>query len=373
MTNDGFERATLELLELSGILCKKSVTNKKGIIIDKWNLTTNYEEKRMYLCMDGLSLERYRSLERNLINQPITFSDEYEQKITFKKALHRVTEIPGPLHMAFHMCQCLYIIYSDFLKHCQKIVGWKKLNFLKVSESFRLCKALLFLVLEESERLMWDIYLQDQSKIILEKQSVYPEKEFCVWLAVDFTTFVEDMVCKSTDERRKLLASYIIAVREFKMFWESIRVGDRLYQEYSVLQFIGCFLLMKKHVYVELCLNAIEREYNDIDYRSLMDIRINSCVKYRVGTTSNGELHTTVALDEMQENVNGWTKRIVMDNDENSWLNHSHNVTLARKCMSFVDGEYKTNYLYFDRQDQEMEIEHGRKVIVPLLSYQGRR
>ena len=123
MTNDGFERATLELLELLGILCKKSVTNKKGIIIiDKWNMTTNYEEKRMYLCMDGLSLERYRSLERNLINQPITFSDEYEQKITFKKALHRVTEIPGPLHMAFHMCQCLYIIYSDFLKHCQNIV-----------------------------------------------------------------------------------------------------------------------------------------------------------------------------------------------------------------------------------------------------------
>ena len=114
-------------------------------------------------------------------------------------------------------------------------------------------------------------------------------------------------------------------------------------------------------VFFELCLNTIEREYNDIDYRSLMDIRISSCVKYRVGKNSNGELHTAVALDEMQENVNGWTKKIIMDNDENSWFNHSHNVLLACKCMSFVDGEYKTNYLYIDRQNQDMEAERGRK------------
>ena len=70
---------------------------------------------------------------------------------------------------------------------------------------------------------------------------------------------LEDMVSKSTDEGRKLLVSYIISVRDFKMYCESIRVGDRLCQEYYVLQFIGCFLILKKHVYVELCLNAIER------------------------------------------------------------------------------------------------------------------
>ena len=120
--------------------------------------------------------------------------------------------------MALHMCQCLYIIYSDFLKRFQTIVGWKKLNFLKVSESFRLCKALLFLVLEEAERLMWDIYIHDKSDTIKEKESAYTDKVFCVWLSVNFTTFVDDMVSKSTDERRKLLASFIITVREFRMF-----------------------------------------------------------------------------------------------------------------------------------------------------------
>ena len=85
MTNDGFERAILELLELAGIMRKKSVTTKKGSTIDQWCLTQKYKEKKMYLCMDGLSLERYRSLERNLINQPISFSNEYEQKLPSKK------------------------------------------------------------------------------------------------------------------------------------------------------------------------------------------------------------------------------------------------------------------------------------------------
>ena len=92
-----------------------------------------------------------------------------------------------------------------------------------------------------------------------------------------------------------------------------------------------------------------------------MHIRINSCVKYRVGKDSNGKWCTAVALDEMQENVNRWTKKIVMDNELGSWQRHSPNVTVARKCVSFIDGEYKKNYLYLDRINRDEEIEHGRK------------
>ena len=244
------------------------------------------------------------------MNQNFLFSEEYKQKIISKKALGRVVQIPGPLHMAFHMCQCLFTIYSDFLKNCQVVVGWKKINFLKVSESFRQCKALLLLALDEAERLMWDIFLKDKSDIILKREDSHPDKVFCVWLAQYFTTFVEDMILNSSDERRQLLASFITSVRMFKIFWDSIRTGDRLYQEHAIIKFIGVFLLLKKYVYVDLCLNAIEREYHDIDYESLMHIRINSCVKYRVGKDSNGKWCTAVALDEMQENVNGWTKKL---------------------------------------------------------------
>ena len=56
MTNDGFERAILELLELAGILWKKSVTTKKGSTIDKWCLTKTYEKKDVF--MHGWTITR---------------------------------------------------------------------------------------------------------------------------------------------------------------------------------------------------------------------------------------------------------------------------------------------------------------------------
>ena len=178
------------------------------------------------------------------MNQSFSFSEEYKQKIISKKALGRVVQIPGPLHMAFHMCQCIFTIYSDFLKNCQVVVGWKKINFLKVSESFRQCKALLLLALDEAERLMWDIFLKDKSDIILKREDSHPDKVFCVWLAQYFTTFVEDMILNSSDERRQLLASFITSVRMFKIFCDSIRTGDRLHQEHAIIKFIGVFLLL---------------------------------------------------------------------------------------------------------------------------------
>ena len=102
----------------------------------------------------------------------------------------------------------------------------KKINFLQVSESFHQCKALLLLALEEAERLMWDIYLKDKSHIIIKREESDTEKVFCVWLAENFITFVEEMISNSTDERRKLLASFITSVRVFKTFWDSIQTGN---------------------------------------------------------------------------------------------------------------------------------------------------
>ena len=59
MTNKGFERAILEILELAGILDSTQFENKKEKLIDIWELIDNYQEKKLYLCMDGLLFERY--------------------------------------------------------------------------------------------------------------------------------------------------------------------------------------------------------------------------------------------------------------------------------------------------------------------------
>ena len=100
-------------------------------------------------------------------------------------------------------------------------------------------------MLDEAERLMWDIFLKEKSDIILKREESDTEKVFYVWLAENFTTFVEEMISNSTDERRQLLASFITSVRMFKIFWDSIQTGNRLYQEHLIIKFIGVFLLLK--------------------------------------------------------------------------------------------------------------------------------
>lgn len=71
--------------------------------------------------MDGLSLDRHRSFQTKLTNLPLNFTDSFKQSLVFQKALSRVIEISGPLHMAFHMLQCVYIIYSGMLKLLQAL------------------------------------------------------------------------------------------------------------------------------------------------------------------------------------------------------------------------------------------------------------
>ena len=108
------------------------------------------------------------------------------------------------------------------------------------------------MALDEAERLMWDIFLKEKYDIIQKREDSHPDKVFCVWLAQYFTTFVEDMILNSSDERRQLLASFITSVRVFKIFCDSIRTGDRLYQEHAMIKFIGVFLLLNIYIYMSI-------------------------------------------------------------------------------------------------------------------------
>ena len=78
--------------------------------------------------------------------------------------------------------------------------------------------------------LIWGIFLKDKSDIILKGEESDTEMVFCLWLAQNFTTFVEDMISNSTDERRQLLPSFVRSVRMFKIFWDSIQTGNQLLQ-----------------------------------------------------------------------------------------------------------------------------------------------
>ena len=77
-------------------------------------------------------------------------------------------------------------------------------------------------------------------------------------------SYIREIIKISTDKRQKYLASFIVSVMQFQMFWESICCGDRIYQEYAMMKFLGVYLLLKKHQYEEITLSTIERESRDI-------------------------------------------------------------------------------------------------------------
>ena len=118
--------ALIEVMTMCGLLVDKTKIDSTGKKKPKWNIAEDYEERTMYLCMDGLSLDRHRSLEKRLASLPLSYVDAFEQSLDFQKALSRIIEIPGPLHIAFHMCQCIFNIYTPFLSVLQSILQWKR-------------------------------------------------------------------------------------------------------------------------------------------------------------------------------------------------------------------------------------------------------
>ena len=76
---DGYGMAIIELLCLSGILLQISKHNN----VTTWELNKKWEGKTLYLCMDGLSLDRHRSFRRNLTNLPFSFDKAFRQSIIF--------------------------------------------------------------------------------------------------------------------------------------------------------------------------------------------------------------------------------------------------------------------------------------------------
>ena len=99
--------AVIEMLVLVGILVESS--NDNGTIM--WKTSPDYEERMLFLFVDGLSFDRHRYFVKQLTKIEATFLDNHKQCIEFQKALSRVKEVSGPLHIAFHMLQVIFNVY----------------------------------------------------------------------------------------------------------------------------------------------------------------------------------------------------------------------------------------------------------------------
>jgi hypothetical protein len=144
--------------------------------------------------------------------------------------------------------------------------------------------------------------------------------------------------------------------------------GDFLIMEEIENDFCGVFLLMGKTKYYELCLSQMERRYSDISQSELNEIRINASCRYR--KDNKNKVYVMHVLDEMMENVNGWTKMLPLGADQDSWIEHSPNVMVARRCLNFVNNECRRGLINFedavnDNHDLQPQEHEYSKYIQP--------
>ena len=116
-------------------------------------------------------------------------------------------------------------------------------------------------------------------------------------------------------------------------------------------KWIGVHLLSGKHKCVENYLTGMETEYQEISNTTLQEIRMNISCRYHAGCDSKENQFPQHPLDEVQENVNAWTERILLGPDEISWKVHSPNVACAHMCVDFEASEYvQSNLDYSDKK-----------------------
>ena len=348
ITTDGYAKCIIELMSLHGILVKGSSDddNHKWILGPKWN------EKTIILCLDGLSLDRHRGFYNKLIKIPLSFTNAYKQSLTFQKALTRVIEVSGPLHTSFHMLQVIYIVYKCILKTSQHCIGWKKLKFGKVSECYKPCIYLLDILFEEVYRLLLFRYLStnhDDFVTALSDKSIEHSAEILsIEVTMGFEKFIEEGIKTTTDQRWKLMLCFYKLALRFKLYEQSMKSGDAVAMEAIERDFCGIFLLLEKNNYVEIVLSQMEKKYSHVNYKQLQEIRINSSCRY-FQNQKNKHYYSMHVLDEVMENVNMWVKGLPLGDNEESWVLHSPNVTLARKCLQFDKVEYRRGLINFDK------------------------
>ena len=89
----------IEILCLSSLLIH--LVSDHGV--ESWELCKDWNNRQVYLCMDGLSLNRHKPFQRKLTNLSYSYDKVFKQSLIFQKALTRVVDMLGLLHIVFHV------------------------------------------------------------------------------------------------------------------------------------------------------------------------------------------------------------------------------------------------------------------------------
>ena len=142
-------------------------------------------------------------------------------------------DISVPLHIAFHMLQSIFIVYKDMMKWAQNVLGWKKVNVNKVSESFDMCRQLCMLTLQETERLTIDSFLVEYEDQLSLLTNALNRDSIGVTIISMYNTYAHDM--ESQDDRRLYLKGFIIMSTQFRNYWTATRRGiESQWRQYKI-------------------------------------------------------------------------------------------------------------------------------------------
>lgn len=155
--------------------------------------------------MDGLSLDCHRLFTKKLSTIKTSFSANYEQAKVFETAFEQIIKVNGQLHTVFHMIQSVFTLFETLIKWAITIVEWKKIQITKVSHNFRLYRRLAFLLQDELNRYMWDVFISENTNMLQSLINEYKDDTATLMVAVTKTylSWIKDKSKQTMDEHHK--------------------------------------------------------------------------------------------------------------------------------------------------------------------------
>jgi hypothetical protein len=244
-TTEGTGKVLVELLLDAGLLY---VDNK-----DKIQLADDWEERVVFMCGDAYSVNngyRFASLTETSVGR---YSDSYEMNMNISKALSRMLWFPGDLHVEFHMCKAIYVMYYPGFLHSFQACAQVTRLIQDSTKCFQLSKTFLRLVYEQVYRriaICWWCSLPKDHGITTVHEAV-----------TAFEAHLDSMWL-SKDEVHVFLARFMDLCEVYFLFSDCVECQDSIGQELVLTHFQPIFYFLGMTNYKEVTWREHEMMYS---------------------------------------------------------------------------------------------------------------
>ena len=336
-TKVGASGVVLDFMTLHGLL-EWDDHNKIYKPAASWN------DKWLFIVGDGLSIDRIFQFFDDVMaitdSKTVSFRQAYRQAMAISRVIHRVVPITGDLHVRFHMLESIYrLFYGGFLQCFQHRLKWKRLDPIDVSNSYRLCHRLVALVYEETERLMFDVFVCNAVKKVkiedLLKGSNGGE-DLAVYLAKTYLAFLNREVRESPHWLRRYLCNFLLITKKYMRFLEAEQHGDAISMEAMVVEYLPYFYATNKRNSFNTQLRLMELYYHGIPILVLQQLRLNRTKRQKPASVASA-FQKESALDQIMERLMPFFKGMNHLGTEASFIKVSQMLTACQRAKHFVE------------------------------------